>query len=201
MAKFCSKCGAQMDDNLMFCGNCGAQQGAPAAPVAKPLGNLDYMGILKGSADEKTNWLAALALQVLSLILFILPIFSSKVKYGSNKETDSWGIFSDNYEDSGLRILPLILFIVAIAAVIYMLVPVLKKTQFTYSAALVMFVAQTQLWLGMLIYGLKISDSQKQGDYSYRVGLSVGGWFYVIIGAVAIFAIGRLVFMNRKKLA
>ena len=78
MAKFCSKCGAQMDDNLMFCGNCGAQQGgAPVAtaPAASPLANVDYKGILTGKADEKTNWLAALALPVLSLILFLLIFF------------------------------------------------------------------------------------------------------------------------------
>lgn len=204
MAKFCSKCGAQMDDNLMFCGNCGAQQGvAPVAtaPAASPLANVDYKGILTGKADEKTNWLAALALQVLSLILFLLPIFSSKVKMGSNKETDTWGFFGDYFEDTGLRAFPLVLFIVAIAAVIYMLVPVLKKTQFNYAAALVMFVAQTQLWLGTLFLGIKFTDKMGEGDYVARSGLSVAGIIYLVIGAVAIFAVGRLVYMNRKKLA
>ncbi|MBR3972160.1 MAG: zinc ribbon domain-containing protein [Ruminococcus sp.] len=205
MAKFCSKCGAQMDDNLMFCGNCGAQQGAAApaatAPAAAPFANLDYKGILTGKTDEKTNWLVALALQVLSLILFLLPIFSSKVKFGDNKEVDTWGFFGDHFEDSGLRAFPLVLFIVAIAAVIYMLVPVLKKTQFNYAAALVMFVAQTQLWLGTLFLGIKFTDKMGEGDYVAKSGLSVAGIIYLVIGAVAIFAVGRLVFQNRKKLA
>lgn len=34
MSKFCTTCGAALDDNATFCVSCGAQQAAPAAPAA-----------------------------------------------------------------------------------------------------------------------------------------------------------------------
>ena len=36
MAKFCTSCGAQLDDNATFCTSCGAQVGNAAAPSAAP---------------------------------------------------------------------------------------------------------------------------------------------------------------------
>lgn len=34
MSKFCSNCGATLEDNVMFCSTCGTKQEAPVAPVA-----------------------------------------------------------------------------------------------------------------------------------------------------------------------
>ena len=215
MAKFCGNCGAQMDDNLMFCGNCGARAGGqPAAPVnqaaptpavapapaATPFANIDYKGVLTGKTDEKTNWIVALGLQVLAIIMFLLPIFGTKIKIGSEKEVENWNLLSDNYKDSGFRAFPTVLLILAIAAVIYMLLPIIQKKAFNPVAPVVMLVAQAGLYLGTVFYGFSIHEKEKIEDFTMRTGLNAGGWIYVVIGAVALFAVGRIVYNNRKQL-
>lgn len=91
MAKFCSQCGAQLDDAVMFCGNCGAKQEAPAAqptytapvqeavqptytvPAQAPQVTPVYtpaptskMGI------SKIIWLIAIVLQIAAVLIFSL---------------------------------------------------------------------------------------------------------------------------------
>ena len=44
MAKFCTSCGAQLDDNATFCTSCGAQLGAPSAAPQPNMGQANNAG-------------------------------------------------------------------------------------------------------------------------------------------------------------
>ena len=209
MAKFCSKCGAQMDDNLMFCGNCGASANAqaPARP-AGPTSNIDVMAILKGKADPKTNWIVALLLQVISTIFFILPIFRTKTHVDATRyskevnEVDSFGVLSEDwFKEMGVKAFTIVMLIMAVAAIIYMLAPVLRKTELNPAAAVAVLVTQATIYLSILFYGIAQSESEKFDGGYYKAGFSVAGWFYIILGAIALFAIVRVVYEHRKKLA
>lgn len=211
MSKFCSNCGTQMDDNLMFCGNCGAKAAdqpvaAPVAPKAAPSGGFDFLGILTGKADAKLNWLVALAFQVLSLTLFVLPIFRIRFKYFATADRpvdvdrEAWSFFNERFDGTGYRVFPVILLIFALVAIGYMLLPIIMKKDLNPAAAVSVLLTQGVIYLSTLFYGIEISDSERTLYSVYNKGFSIWGWFYLIIGSVALFLIGRVVFQNIKKL-
>ena len=200
MAKFCSNCGAQMEDNLMFCGNCGAKAdaapvaAAPVAPVAAPAttapaaGSIDFMGILKGTADAKTNWIAALIMQVLSTILFLVPLFA----YGKGKSKETITIFKTFQESNGLGSWVIVMFVVVILAMLYMAIPVIRNTRLVPSAALVMAVTQAAFFLSNFIFVVKVTSNT-------GIGVTFGFWAYLILSLAALFFVGRIIVANKNE--
>ena len=208
MAKFCSNCGAQMDDNLMFCGNCGAKvDAAPAAPVASnvptaatpaPVGNIDFMGILKGTADAKTNWIAALVMQVLSAVLFLVPLFG--MGKGNDELYTIFGLFGDMKDifarigyDVGFGIWCTMLFVAVCISIVYMAIPVIKNTRLVPAAALVMTITQAVFFLANFIFLVTLTGEK-------NCGVTFGFWAYLIVTLAALFFVGRIVVANKKEL-
>ena len=203
MAKFCSNCGAQMDDNLMFCGNCGAKvDAAPAAPVASnvptaatpaPVGNIDFMGILKGTADAKTNWIAALVMQVLSAVLFLVPLFGTGK--GNDELYTIFGFFGEmkDVSDVPIGIWCIMLFVAVCISIVYMAIPVIKNTRFVPAAALVMTITQAIFFLANFIFLVTITGEK-------GCGVTFGFWAYLIVTLAALFFVGRIVVANKKEL-
>ncbi|MBE6737461.1 MAG: zinc ribbon domain-containing protein [Ruminococcaceae bacterium] len=209
MAKFCSKCGAQMDDNLMFCGNCGAKADAQPAPVTAPVkkaGGFDIVGILTGKGDEFINWIVTLGFQALTLILFFLPLFRTKVKtfatgYSpAHTDRDNWGFLNEKYENTGLRAFVIILIIYAILLIGYTLLPILMKKKVNLIGAIALFVVQSTMYLSVIFYTLKIGDVERSAYGVYKIGIGVWGWFYLFTGAAALYLLVVNVLQKKKEL-
>ena len=217
MSKFCSKCGTELADDLMFCGNCGAKVGeaAPTAYAQAPastMGKIDPMAIVKGTAEPKMNWIVALAAQVLAIILFFLPILSfnapSYIKEAAGDEFPGpkglFGMSSYLSGEAGLGtsvVFPIIGLIIVLAAVAFMALPLIQKTELNPIGALAVVVAQLIFFIGNIItvacYSSKVADST--GDFM-KVGFNFGGWIYIIFSVVALYFAGMIVFRNKDSL-
>jgi len=203
MAKFCSKCGAQMDDNLMFCGNCGAKADAPAAqaapqnyaPAARPASNIDFVGIITGKTDAKTNWIAAIVMQVLSAILFFLPM----VRWGKGDNKETYGLFKQlfNGEENCMKVWILVMMIAVFVSIVYMMVPLFRNTRLVPAAALLTAVTQFMFFFSTFLCVLKlVGDADDAGA---KVGTTFGFWAFVIVSALSLFATIRIVVANKKE--
>lgn len=209
MSKFCSKCGTQLEDDLMFCGNCGAKVGdAAPAQVGTPvqtsggMGNIDPMAIIKGTAEPKMNWIVALVAQVLAIILFFLPIVKAKVSAYGYSQSDSTGMFKACEEIAPVAV-PIIFLILAIAAVAFMALPLIQKAELKVINALAMLIGQAAFFITniimVIVIGSKVKDMM--GGYAdVTVGFSFAGWLYLIFSALAIFLVGRIVYQNKDEL-
>lgn len=205
MSKFCSKCGTQLADDLMFCGNCGAKVGEAAAPVqaSAGMGKIDPMAIVKGTAEPKMNWIVALAAQVLAILLFFLPIVSAKMSAYGMSQSESMTMFKA-CEDIAPVALPIIFLIIAIAAVAFMALPLIQKTELKAMNALVMLVAQAAFFviniIMVIIISGKVNDMMGGFGADVSVGFSFAGWLYLIFAALAMFLVGRIVYANKDQI-
>lgn len=209
MAKFCSKCGAQMDDNLMFCGNCGAKADAQPAPVTAPVkkaGGFDFVGILLGKGNEFINWIITLGFQALTLILFFLPLFRVVSKTKATAYTpkyvnrESWGFLNERYEDQGVRIFAVLLIIYGFLMIGYILLSLLMKKKVNPVAGIAMFIIQSTMYLSVFFYTLKIGDVERSAYGVYKVGIGFCGWLYLFIGAAALYFLVVNILQKKKEL-
>ncbi len=211
MAKFCSKCGAQMDDNLMFCGNCGAKADAQpvAAPVTAPVkkaGGLDFVGILTGKGNEFINWIVTLGFQALTIILFFLPLFRTMYKVKATAYTpksvnrDSWGFLNEKYEGTGVRIFAVLLIIYGLLMVGYILISLLMKHKVNPVAGIAMFIIQSTMYLSVLFYTFKIGDVERTEFFVSKIGIGFCGWLYLFTGAAALYFLVVNILAKKKEL-
>ena len=268
MSKFCSQCGAMMDDAQMFCGVCGngapapqqapqyeapqqapqygapqygapqqaPQYGAPqyGAPQQAPqygapqygapqygvpqygvpqygapqknsfFSQIDWKGILSGKAPMIQNCLAALAVQVLSLIFFFLPMLSIKAKAYGYSAKASYGIFGAS---SGAGVLvPIFALLVLLGSVAFLLLPVLQKKEIKPLNVLVFFAGQAVYFLTIVIAVIikMISGSKSIGGYGFSISTSctitIGFIFFALFTLAAMFVSGRVVLAHKDEL-
>ncbi len=218
MAKFCSKCGTQMEDNMMFCANCGNRVdggvpvGAPAQASMMGGSKPDIVAILKGKADQKTNWLVALVAQVLPILLFLLPILSFSIPaslraFASDEMPGPMNFFAmssymtNEMDINATVVFPIIGLILAIGAGVYMALPFIQKTEFNPMGAFVMLCGQAIFFIGnvitVMVYSGKVSDLSMG---MVKTVFNFGGWMYILFSLVALYFVGMIVFYNKDKL-
>lgn len=207
MAKFCSKCGTQMEDDMVFCANCGAKS-EDVAPVEYPtqtpasnFGKIDPMAIIKGTADAKLNWIVALAAQVLAVLLFLLPIVRAKASAFGMSYAENAGMFKALGDDMGPVAVPIIFFIITLLAIVFMALPFIQKTELNPINAAVMFGAQALFFITNIIMVLVINGkARSMSEGMMTAGFSFWGWLYLIFALVALFLVGRIVYANKDRL-
>ena len=207
MAKFCSKCGTMMEDDMMFCANCGAKS-EDVAPVencaqtpAAGIGKIDPMAIIKGTADAKLNWIVALAAQVLAVLLFLLPIVRAKASAFGMSYAENAGMFKALGDDMGPVAVPIIFLIITVLAIVFMALPLIQKTELNPINAAVMLCAQAIFFITNIIMVLVINGKAREmSEGMMTAGFSFWGWLYLIFALVALFLVGRIVYANKDSL-
>ena len=87
MAKFCTNCGAPVNENIKFCGECGApmQVSAPAAaaaPAPKSAASIDSEPLLTPKAKKILIW-CGIALVVIAFLCYVVTTaINRSIRYG-----------------------------------------------------------------------------------------------------------------------
>lgn len=170
MAKFCQKCGNQLDDNAAFCNACGAQFGGGAAMPA-------FISNYANNISTRVHWLIAFAAQFLCLIIATLPLIGS-----GNYSASILDLLGETALDATAGSVFEVLFILGfIAAAVYMILPIALEKPFDFKALLPINIAAIVYFIYNVIMIIYIC-SEAYGD----VGLSVWGWIYILVSLAAI---------------
>ncbi len=177
MAKFCGKCGAQLDDNAVFCNACGAQLGATGGNAGMPSFVTNYAKNL----STRNHWLLTFAAQFICLIFSTLALIS----VGSGSSSSNLSIWDglSGFELTGGSVFYVIFLLAYIAAVVYMFLPIAFEKAFTLKSLLPVAVVAAAYFVYNIIMVLCVT-----GEFpSYaEAGLSVWGIFYIIISIAVI---------------
>lgn len=169
MAKFCQRCGKQLEDNARFCSAC-------CAPVAGPVTPSFITNYAKG-ISTRNHWMLTFAAQFFSIIFATLPLITGNQFYG-----DLTLLKTLSRMDATAGLVFGILFMLAfLGSAIYMIMPIVREKPFDFKYLLPVNITAIAYYLYNVIMFIYIY-AESDGDGAF----TVWGWLYVIIAAAAI---------------
>ncbi len=95
MGKFCTNCGAAMENEDVFCGNCGAKMEEPVAPAVAQAPVTEYAPAKPTKKGKAKVWIAVVAaiVAVAAILIFVKPGKSDDKK----KTANTYQTAIDNY--------------------------------------------------------------------------------------------------------
>ena len=186
------------------------QYGAPqcnAVPTenafTKFFANLDWMGMLTGKAPLFQNCLAALAVQLLSFILFFLPMLSVKVGAYGYSVRSGVGLFKA-FSGAGV-IFPILALLVLLGSVAFLLLPLFQKKEIKLLNVLVFFAGQVVYFLtvviSVIVKMISAGSNMKLYGYSIKTSCGITVWFvlFALFTLAAMFVSGRVLFFRKDE--
>lgn len=178
MAKFCGKCGAQLNENAMFCGKCGSK--VEVAEFAYQKSTLTTYTV--SSKADKPHWILSFLGQLVCAVLFFLPTINLEALWVVEDVS-----VMEQVSEAGYSAIYVILLILFFAAALVMLLPVLQSKPLRSNSLVFMQIMSVLFFVVNVIVYIVIGNKvDEQGFGIVEYGLNAWGWIYIIVSVIMI---------------
>ena len=189
MAKFCGKCGTQINDNAMFCGRCGAK-----VEVA----NAAYYPMATSNAapntPNKLRWVLSMLGQLVCVALFFLPTINLEAFW-----VDEDVSIIELISEAGYS--PIYVILLIFVAVLVMILLILQGKPFKANGLMFMQIMFVLFFVVNVTFYVVIGNKVKdQGLGIVEYNLNPWGWIYVIMSVITIIDLRDLSSKIKKEL-
>ncbi len=178
MAKFCGKCGAQLNDNAMFCGKCGSKVEVAEFAYQQPTPTTYTVS----NNANKTHWILSFLGQLVCAVLFFLPTINLEALWVVEDVS-----VMEQVSEAGYSAIYVILLILFFAAALVMLLPVLQSKPLRSNSLIFMQIMSVLFFVvNVIVYIVVGNEVKDQGFGVVEYGLNAWGWIYIIMNVIMI---------------